>query len=145
MKVSVIISGHGEFSQGLHSLAKGVFGDVDNLFTLPYAYDMSSVVFLEQLENLVTSQDEGSTVLMLTDMKGGTPFNKSVELKLKGYDIEVLTGTNFNMVAAAIDAREDAATIPELIEIVLEQGKESISAFVMKDAQISFEDTEDGI
>lgn len=145
MNVVVIMSGHGEFSQGLQSLIKGVLGDVDNLYVVPYAYDMSSAVFRDQLECLVTSQEPNSTFLILTDMKGGTPFNKSVELKLMGYDIEVLTGTNFNMVVAAVEARNDVDTMSELVEIVLEQGKESISAFVIEDTQISFEEEDDGI
>lgn len=140
MEAIIVISGHGEFSQGLNSLVTGVFGEVDNIYTVPYAYDMSSQAFIEQLESLLKGYSEQTQFIVFTDMKGGTPFNKALELKLQGYNLALLTGTNFNMIATAINAQDEVETIAELVELIVRQGRESISSFTVNDLQRSSEE-----
>lgn len=144
MRVSVILTGHGEFAQGLSSLVKGVLGEVDNFHSLPYAYDQSSDLYAQQLAALIQAQQHSNAILILTDMKGGTPFNRAMELKLRGSQIEIFTGTNFGMLMAAISGPDEVQTLPELYALIVEQGRDSITHYIQAPVAIE-DDQHDGI
>lgn len=131
MKIATILTGHGQFAQGFNSLVEGVLGEVNDYAYLSYGYTDSSEDYIQALNDMIATFEKYDSILILTDMRGGTPFNKALELKAKGANIEILTGTNFAMLMTALTAQDEVSNKNELIELIIEQGKESISLFTL--------------
>ena len=73
----------------------------------------------------IKAVDQGSGVLILTDMFGGTPSNISLSFLEEGR-IEVLTGVNLPVVIRAAKMRKDKS-LDELAQSLQTYGRKSIS------------------
>ena len=63
---------------------------------------------LKAFGDLYADLDDGSGVLVLVDVLGGSPFNTAA-CQLRQKHIESVTGLNFPMLLAALEGRETAA------------------------------------
>lgn len=103
-----IITGHGNFATGLTSSVKLITGLEKALMAVDFEESMSSEDLKEKLTKEIES-DQEETVVIFTDIAGGTPFNQSVLLRNGNDNIEIVAGTN----------------LPILVEAVLSQEKET--------------------
>ena len=79
----------------------------------------------EEILQKVHAVDDGSGVIVLTDMFGGTPSNLSISLIGQG-NIEVLAGLNLPMLIKLSGLR-DTASIKEAVEAAQDAGKKYIT------------------
>ncbi len=79
----------------------------------------------EKIRSGIEAVDQGSGVLILTDMFGGTPSNISLSFLEEGR-IEVLTGVNLPLLIRAAKMRKDKR-LSELAEDLQAYGRKSIS------------------
>lgn len=127
--IGFVLTGHGEFCLGLGS-ALEMIGGVQKQF--------EKVVFLaenplEQLEadlrEAVAKVDSGDGVIVFTDIKGGTPFNKAVSLAL-GYDkVHVIAGTNLPMLLEGSFMRSGVEDLKIFVDQLVEIGLAQLMAF----------------
>lgn len=138
--IGLILTAHGQFASGLKSALELITGGGENLFCLDFTVDNQSE-YEDELKNLLDKvSDKYDDVAILTDLKGGTPFNKSVILK-GDRNIEVLSGMNFQM-AYEILFSEDS--LENTVETALNSAKEGVDVFKMIEQDENLEDT-DGI
>ena len=123
--IKIIIFTHGELGQAILKTAENIVGKQEDafVFTLEAGDSLSSVCrkFGEMLERL--TNQEG--ILILTDMKGGTPCNASLSFS-KDEKIEIVTGINLYMLISAFMNRAKLP-INELAEKVIEDAKKNIT------------------
>ncbi|WP_073998581.1 PTS sugar transporter subunit IIA [Anaerococcus urinomassiliensis] len=136
----IILTTHGNFASGLYSTIKMIAGEFENIKIVEFHEGDN----LEDLDKrLVEAYDslDYDQVVVLTDLAGGTPFNRSVmSLSDKG-NVGFLAGVNFAMLYQALSSETE--NLDEFIEEVLETSKESITKF---DLEVSQEDDDlDGI
>ena len=124
MDLGIIITGHGSLPSGILSALDMVAGKSD----LAYAIDFESgdnfedldKQYLEAYENLSST----SYVLVLSDIQGGTPFNRAyLTLKAKG-NVRFLSGVNFYMAYQALNLKGD--DIDDLIDSLIARTKDYI-------------------
>ncbi len=128
----IIISGHGQFAQGLGSMIEGIIGQPRQLAIVPFSFDSSAAELSSALKSAASAVDQGDGVIFLTDIPGGTPFNQSSEIAINNPLYEVLTGANFTMVSAAILLREEISEASVLTDEILLAGKEAITSLAIK-------------
>ena len=124
--LGVIVTTHGDFAKGILHSAEMVIGEthISHL-----GLDESGISNYEsKLYKLLDEAFEKyKGVLVLCDLKGGTPFNTALRYKLeKGREMEVITGVNLPMILEASMALETCEDLNELISIAIESGKEGI-------------------
>jgi Phosphotransferase system, mannose/fructose-specific component IIA len=78
----------------------------------------------DEIERAIKQADQGSGVIVLTDMFGGTPTNISA-MFLKEGEVEIVTGVNLPMIIKFATA-DRSAKLNELATEIEEQGKQSI-------------------
>ena len=90
----VILIGHGRFAEGMFSPLNMLAGIPENFMGVEFPAGMPE----EELEEAVLSEIENmqncSSILLLTDVEGGTPFKISVKIAFENERITAATGTN---------------------------------------------------
>lgn len=140
--VGIIVTGHGNFATGITTSVKLIAGG------MPEKYEMVDFLSEETLEaELAAAMDRLSdcdSILVLADLVGGSPFNKSVVLSMGcEKQVVVVGGTNLGMIVSANLSREFIPDAKELAENVVNDGKDAISIFEIQ--QVEENEDEDGI
>ena len=122
--IGVLLLSHGQLSKGIVHSAKMIAGVYDNAARLSLMPGVSSDIFVEEVKTKIEKLDKGDGVLVLTDMKGGTPFLSACRM-LQGYNVAVVTGMNLPMVIEALMSNGDYTDLKEFADFVVESGKEN--------------------
>ncbi|EDV3839189.1 PTS mannose transporter subunit IIA, partial [Salmonella enterica subsp. diarizonae] len=69
--------------------------------------------------------DSGDGVLFLTDIPGGSPCNRALNILMSGRNAELLAGVNLPMIANAAFER-DGVSLAELVDILMDIGATSV-------------------
>lgn len=89
--MNILIVTHGAFSSALLDSACMIMGEVPNASAIEFEAEDS----LETLRGKIESQlDETKPTLILTDIKGGSPFNVSYVLSSIYPNIQLMYGVN---------------------------------------------------
>ncbi|MDC7712560.1 PTS fructose transporter subunit IIA [Vogesella sp. LYT5W] len=100
--VGVLIISHGELGLCLADCARHVLGRVpDNLAILGVEKQDNPDARLLDAQALIDKINDGSGVLVLSDMLGGTPCNIASRLRKRGV-VEVVAGVNLPMLVRAL-------------------------------------------
>ena len=82
-------------------------------------------------------------VIIFTDLMGGTPFNVSAQIGHGKDNIRIVAGTNLPMLVEIVMSRKFMDNLDELVDSVLETGKEQVTKYEFK--QVVQEASDDGI
>lgn len=139
---AVIVTAHGNFADGIYSAIQLVAGDVENIKLVNFPEGSTFEDIDNGLKESYKSLSEYKNVLVLTDLKGGTPFNRAVIVLGENANIRVLSGLNFvSLYQGLFSETED---IDALAEEVIEMGREGIDKYVTLESK-SLEEDDDGI
>ena len=110
--IGILIISHGTLGESLIHCASHVLNKRPPLLKqLGITAQDDPILLLPQARILVSELDEGSGVLIMTDMYGGTPSNMAAKLVVPG-KVEVVCGVNLPMLIRVITYRDrDLQTI----------------------------------
>lgn len=141
MANGVIISAHGKYAEGLKSGLDLVVGEMKNLQVVNFVEGDTYEIIDENLKNAYEKLEKCHNVVFITDLKGGTPFNRSVLLYGQNENVRVLSGLNFALTYQALISDEE--DIEKYLKEIIETGKESIEYFEL--VKTDEEPLDDGI
>lgn len=139
----VIVATHGNYASGLKSTLKLVCGDMENLRTVDYIAGMSVTELEEEYDRVMTELKDYDKIIFLTDIFGGTPFNRAVMKYSGNENIKVLAGVNFTLLYSALTA--DAEDFEEDIAEIIEAARDEIAEFKPEKPTQDDEDFDEGI
>jgi len=123
-KIGIIVVAHADYGSALLRTTEFIMGcSLTGCSSISIDSAFEATKTIQRLTDAVELLDEGSGVLILTDMFGGTPTNLSLSL-LSKYKIEVVTGVNLPMLLKVFSERHKS--LAELAEIAGEAGKSGI-------------------
>ncbi|MDL2310559.1 PTS fructose transporter subunit IIBC [Peptostreptococcaceae bacterium OttesenSCG-928-C18] len=129
----VIFSAHGNFASGLYSGLKLIAGEMENIKIVDFLEGDGNEGLDKKISEALNDLKTFDNIVILTDLAGGTPFNRSVILTTDKANVRVLSGTNFQMLyTAAFDPTDN---IDELVKNILDAGKEGITVFELPKSQ----------
>ena len=108
---AIIVVGHGEFSLGLTNAAEMILGEQENMVAVPLLPIDSPQTYLEKLNKAVSPYDE---LVILADLKGGTPANIASFI-VKDKNCKCITGANLPMLLEMICGRMNGMIVEESI------------------------------
>ncbi len=139
----VIVATHGNYASGLKSTIKLVCGEMENLRTVDYVAEMSVTDLETKYEEAMEELKTYDKIIFLTDIFGGTPFNRAA-MKYAGNDnVKILAGVNFTLVYSALTA--DSDDINEDIAEMIEAAKDEIAEFKPEKPNNDDDNFDDGI
>jgi PTS system mannose-specific IIA component len=124
--VGLVIVTHSDLGEALIKTAEAILeGSLAASTAVSVDLRQSAEQLRKKIGIGIKAVDQGTGVLILTDMFGGTPSNLSLSFLEEGR-IEVLTGVNLPVVIRAVKMRQDK-NLSELAESLLAYGRKSIS------------------
>ncbi|WP_306486113.1 PTS sugar transporter subunit IIA [Abiotrophia sp.] len=129
--MKVLVTGHGGFALGMAEASRMIVGDQELIDWLPFEEGTNLSDYQAQITASVERHGEEG-LLILTDFKGGTPFNVSMLLS-QGYpQVAVLAGTNLAMILEAIDQASTASSVTDLADHLVVIGRQGLLKGVLQ-------------
>lgn len=123
----VIVATHGNYASGLKSTVNLVCGEMENLRTIDYVAEISVTDLENKYDEAMAELKAYDKIIILTDIFGGTPFNRAA-MKYAGKDnVKILAGVNFTLAYSALTA--DGDDFDEDIAEMIEDVKNEIAEF----------------
>ena len=123
-KVGGVIVSHGQVANELLAAAEAVVGELSHIIAVSIGWHDDVEIAKAEIARAIKNVSQGSGVLVMTDMFGGTPTNISA-MFLKENEVEIVTGVNLPMVIKLASHTQET-TLAELAKEVEEQGKQAI-------------------
>ena len=145
--IGLLVSGHGSFATGLATSLKLLAGEQANTKFVDFDGQSGDDLKVKIAETLDTMK-EYDGVLVLTDLPGGTPYNKSVELKLERateQTIEVMAGTNLPLLLSCSTMAGIFEAPMDLAQAMLPEAKDSLVVFELETGDDDMDDLGDFI
>ncbi len=140
---AVLVTAHGKFSEGILSTIEMIAGKFENVKNVNFLEGENFETIDKKLVEAYNSFSNYDHIIIITDLMGGTPFNRSVINFGSNENTRVLAGLNFAMLFTAITTQND--NIDLLVNEILESGKESIKKFEIVEREDDSDEFEDGI
>lgn len=138
--IGVMVVSHSDMAKGTLNTCDMVLGNHDNckcVCLLDGVESFTSQLYAE-LDEMLEMYDE---VIVISDLKGGTPYNQSLKYKFeKGKDrMEILCGFNLPMFAELFTSLPYALDAKSISEQIVNVAKESIERY--QDVELNNDDT----
>ena len=123
-KIGGVVVSHGQLASELLSAAETVVGPIEHILAVSIGWHDDVDMAKDEIDRAIKQAEQGSGVIVLTDMFGGTPTNISAML-LKENEVEIVTGVNLPMIIKFATS-ERTGKLNEVAKEIEEQGKQSI-------------------
>ena len=123
--IAALVVSHGHLARELVSAAEMIVGEVSYIQAVSIGWHDDVNDARKEIEKRIAEVDQGSGVLILTDMFGGTPSNIAFSFHESG-KVDVVTGVNLPMIIK-IASQKEGDTVEALSKAVRDQGQLSIS------------------
>ncbi len=122
--VGILLLTHAPLGHAFIEAASHVFrGRPERLESIDVRADQDPLEVKKLAQEVIVRIDDGSGVLVITDVMGGTPSNCTLQLCQPGH-VEVIAGISLPMLLRAITYRND--TIDVVVEMALAGGQSGV-------------------
>ena len=122
--IGIVLVSHGRFAAELLRSAELIIGEQKDVATFGLEQGDSVDELRVAVRNAIRTLDDGSGVLVLTDLFGGSPSNVAAA-NMRDLSYYSLTGINLPMLIEALTMR-DSLSIDKLVNYTLAAGIEGI-------------------
>ncbi len=143
--IGIIVTGHGNFATGLTSSLNLIAGEQANYVAVDFVQEMSPEDLQVKLTEAMKSLDACDSIIVFSDLPGGSPFKTAVISGQEFSSVHVLAGTNLPMLCEIAMARNMIEDVTMLVEMAINTGKDQIVKFEMKKPTPQSDDLSDGI
>lgn len=121
----ILVVSHGTLAKSLVETAQLVFGQIDHVKTLGFHLGDSIEELAQQVDRCVTESLKSGDVLVLTDMRSGSPYNVTVQTMCQ-HNIQHISGINLPIFLEILSNR-DYMTLRETVESIMEIAPDTIA------------------
>lgn len=119
--VNLIVTGHGQFAEGMQGALSLIAGDLDHITFVGFNNDVEALK--QGIETAIKAKPQDE-FLVLADLVGGTPFKTAALLTKEYAKVKVIGGANLPMLLSI--AYETETPLEELTTLALDAGKNGI-------------------
>lgn len=128
--IGIIVTGHGFFATGITSALKLLVGEPEQFEAVDFEPEDSIDLLTEKLKAAVERLEDCEGILLMTDLRGGSPYNVASRLCMEGKEgMEVLAGINLPMLIEVYMSRGMASDVIALADTALEAGRSQVLRF----------------
>lgn len=123
--IGIVVVSHGNLSRELVAAAQHVVGPQKRFRSISIEAEDDIEARRSEIRETAVACDDGSGVIILTDMFGGTPSNLAISVMSEG-KVEVIAGVNLPMLIKLAEVRADLS-LKEACEVAAEAGRKYIN------------------
>lgn len=128
--IGMIVTGHGFFATGITSALKLLVGEPEQYEAVDFEPEDSIDMLTEKLKAAVDRLKDCEGILLLTDLRGGSPYNVASRLCMAEKEgLEVVAGTNLPMLIEVYMSRGMVPDADALAGMALEAGSSQVVRF----------------
>jgi PTS system mannose-specific IIA component len=120
-----LIVTHGQLAHELLKAAETIEGELNGIEAVPLEWNDTVDEAREKIRAALSRLGEKSSVIIFTDMFGGTPSNISLSFLEKGR-VEILTGVNLPMIVKFVSIQNGEDDLSSVAHMIREKGSKSI-------------------
>ncbi|AEI64666.1 PTS sugar transporter subunit IIA [Corallococcus macrosporus] len=134
--VGLVVAAHGRLAEELVSTAEQIVGELPAVATCNIEPGTPVEDLRAKMKQAVARVDEGSGVIILADLFGGTPCKESL-MMCQRMNVEVLAGVNLPMLLKANSLRSEQLSLPEMANQLASHGQRNITcaSALLREAQ----------
>lgn len=122
----LIIATHGDLAASALEAAELLVGEQEQVETIGFRPGDSLELLLERFTQAIKRLEECEEILVLTDIKGGSPYNAATVMKAKNPKLRVVAGLSIPLLAQFFESKANGETLADSIDELIEIGKFSI-------------------
>ncbi|MDY4223933.1 MAG: hypothetical protein SOX75_04715 [Candidatus Limivicinus sp.] len=122
----LIIATHGDLAASALEAAELLVGEQEQVETIGFRPGDSLELLLERFTQAIKQLEECEEILVLTDIKGGSPCNAATVMKAKNPKLRVVAGLSIPLLAQFFESKANGETLADSIDELIEIGKFSI-------------------
>ena len=122
----LIIATHGDLAASALEAAEMLVGEQEQVETIGFRPGDSLELLLERFTQAIKQLEECEEILVLTDIKGGSPCNAATVMKAKNPKLRVVAGLSIPLLAQFFESKANGETLADSIDELIEIGKFSI-------------------
>ena len=122
----LIIATHGDLAASALEAAELLVGEQEQVETIGFRPGDSLELLLERFTQAIKRLEECGEILVLTDIKGGSPCNAATVMKAKNPKLRVVAGLSIPLLAQFFESKANGETLADSIDELIEIGKFSI-------------------
>lgn len=104
----IFLISHGDSCVGMKNSLEMILGEQSNVLTLSLLSSVSAIDFYNQLKSLIDQENsDNDEILIMADLKGGTPANTAFLLMKEYSNIKLITGFHLALVIQACLTNEE--------------------------------------
>ena len=88
--IGIVVTGHGLFAEGMHSSAKMIAGENENIKYVCFEDGMGLEELGEKLSAAYNELAGNDGIVVLSDLPGGSPFKTAVEVSMNHPDKQIV-------------------------------------------------------
>lgn len=145
--LGIIVTGHGQFAAGLCHANEMIAGNLPHVQKVLFEDGMNLNDYSQTLNNAIrTAVESYSGAIVLTDLKGGTPFNTAMLSSAEFDNVAILSGTNLPMLIEGGLLSQFSESAVELAQKLVEVGRTGVDYPSLNNINVQTdEDDEEGI
>lgn len=120
--IDIIIVTHGEYGKAMLASSELIMGVQENVQAFGFYLGESVEQLKELILQAISHTRKGSEILILTDMRSGSPFNVTASL-MKDYVFEHLTGINLPILLEILCSRTQMDVKTMIAHVMSEEMK----------------------
>ena len=143
--IGILLLSHGRMCEGMLDSCKLFFGDdVEKIKAISLLATDDVEQYDERVIAALNEIDDGSGVIALCDLYGGSPANRCINLLSQGHKMRVITGMNLSMLIELLGLRLGFEHADEIdLEALMQAGKDTILCLNDEVAKAAGDDEED--
>jgi PTS system N-acetylgalactosamine-specific IIA component len=136
--LTIILTGHGGFASGLEKAMLQIVGTQSQFVAIDFPETSSTLHLTEQFECALNALDKSDGIVFLTDLLGGTPFRVASTLAIGNPSVEVITGTNLQLLLEMILERDglDSETFRQQALVCGHRGLTSLADELLREREM---------
>lgn len=130
MPNQLLVIGHGTLPEDMVRAAEMIYGPTEGVSSICLPADQDLDAYRQAITQKI--QEGGKTgLLVLADIKGGTPFLTASRAMRDFWDskVELITGLSLPMLTVVFSCLDDDITVRELADIAVEAGAQAVTDF----------------
>lgn len=119
----LIIATHGDLAASALEAAELLVGEQEQVETIGFRPGDSLELLLERFTQAIKRLEDCEEILVLTDIKGGSPCNAATVMKAKNPKLRVVAGLSIPLLAQFFESKANGETLADSIDELIEIGK----------------------
>ncbi len=134
--VGLVVATHGRLADEMVATAEQIVGKLPSVATCSIEPGTALEDLRAKMKSAIAQVDEGSGVIVLADLFGGTPCKESL-MMCQRLNIEVLAGVNLPMLLKANSLRNERLPLQEMASMLAAYGQRNITcaSALLREAQ----------